>query len=320
MDFVIEIITEILITPIIEILYTFAMLHFSNKRKKLTKDKIRGFVVFECFVLLVLFFVGGIMLLETGGESLFGKIILISSVVVSVVQISLGLIFIYLKKKDSFTRKIVNEDQLKNLIKRMCNEDDCSEESISWQAYREAEKLSNKSFLPLLYNIIIENQKRTKHDKTIRKSVYFIIYCILKNSFDEDGCIFLVERLNVETDKYIISDILGSLVWIDIPWNIDIEPIIHLSKSDKWLIRHSAIQALGSSATVKSKEALYFYLNQSDEKKYEYEIIYANCSLGKIGKLEDIPVLEQRLSSRNADIRDSALYAIDSIKERSCML
>ena len=87
MDFVIEIITEILITPIIEILYTFAMLHFSNKRKKLTKDKIRGFVVFECFVLLVLFFVGGIMLLETGGESLFGKIILISSVVVSSVPV-----------------------------------------------------------------------------------------------------------------------------------------------------------------------------------------------------------------------------------------
>lgn len=320
MDFVIEILIEILITPIIEIFYTFAMMHFSNKSKKLNKDKIRGIVVFECFVLLVLFFVGAILLLETGGKSLFGKILLILSVAISGVQITLGVIFMYLKKKDSFTRKIINEDQLKDLIKRMCNEDDCSENSISWQAYREAEKLSNKSFLPFLQNTIIENQKNTKRDKTIRKSVYFIIGRILMNSFDEDGCIFLVERLNVETDKYIISDILGSLVWIDIPWNIDIEPIIHLSKSDKWLIRHSAIQALGSSATVKSKEALYFYLNQSDEKKYEFEIIYANVALGRMGKSEDITVLEKHLTSRVADVRDSAAYAIESIKERSNLM
>ena len=37
MNFVIEILTEILITPIIEIFYTSAMIHFSNKRVKLNK-------------------------------------------------------------------------------------------------------------------------------------------------------------------------------------------------------------------------------------------------------------------------------------------
>ena len=316
MDFVIETLTEILITPIIEILYTFAMMHFSNKRKKLNKDKIRGIVVFECSILLVLFFVGAIMLLETGGKSLFGKILLILSVTVSGVQISLGVIFMYLKKKDSFTRKIINEDQLKDLIKRMCNEDDSSENSISWQAYREAEKLSNKSFLPFLQNTIIENQKNTKRDKTIREAVYSIIGYILKKSFDEEVCRFLVDRLDVETDKYVLAHILGLLTWVDIPLNVDIEPIIRLSKSDMWLIKHSAIQALGSSATVKSKEALYFYLNKIDEKKYEHEIVYANFALGKIGKSEDIQVLEQKLSSGITDIRDCSQYAIDSIKER----
>ena len=320
MDFVIEILIEILITPIIEIFYTFAMMHFSNKSKKLNKDKMRGIVVFECFVLLVLFFVGAILLLETGGKSLFAKILLILSVAISGVQITLGVIFMYLKKKDSFTRKIINEDQLKDLIKRMCNEDDCSENSISWQAYREAEKLSNKSFLPFLQNTIIENQKNTKRDKTIRKSVYFIIGRILMNSFDEKGCNFLIDRLDVETDKYLLEHMLGYLSWVDIPLNIDIEPIIRMSKSDKWLIRHSAIQALGSSSTIKSKEALYFYLNQTDEKKYEFEIIYANVALGRMGKSEDITVLEKHLTSRVADVRDSATYAIESIKERSNLM
>ena len=124
----------------------------------------------------------------------------------------------------------------------------------------------------------------------------------------------------METDKYILEHILGCLTWVDIPWNVDIEPIIRLSKSDKWLIRQSAIQALGSSATVKSKEALYFYLNQTDEKKYKFEIIYANVALGIIGKSEDIPILEQHLFSRIADVRDSSLYAIESIKERSGLM
>jgi HEAT repeat protein len=319
MEFIFDILNEIIFEPIIEV-YIVAMSHFSIGSRKINKDKLKAIVVIEAIALLIAFVVGGCMVLETDGESLFGKILLISSVLVSIIQISFGIIFRSLKKKDDFTRKIVNEEQLKDLIKRMCNEDDCSEESISWQAYREAEKLSNKSFLPLLYNTVIENKKNTKRDKTVRKSVYFIIGRILKNSFDENGCRFLIDRLDVETDKYILEHILGELIWVDIPLNIDIEPIIRLSKSDKWLTRHSAIQALGSSATVKSKEALYFYLNQSDEKKYEHDIVYANFALGKIGKSEDIPVLEQRLTSRNADIRDSALYAIDSIKERSCML
>ena len=199
----------------------------------------------------------------------------------------------------------------------MCNEDDCREGSISRKALREAEKLSNKSFLPLLYNTIIENQKNTKRDKTIRKAVYSIIGYILKNSFDEQACRFLIDRLDVETDKYVLSNILGSLTWVDIPWNIDIEPVVRLSKSDNRLIRHSAIQALGSSATVKSKEAIYFHLNQTDEKKYENDIIYANVAIGRIGKSEDIHILGQHLSSRIADVRDSSLYAIESIKERN---
>ena len=315
MDFIIEILTEMLMTPIIEG-YAFAMMRFSDEKQKINKDKIQLIVVFECIFLLVLFFVGGIMLLETGGESLFGKILLILSVLVSVVQISFGIIFRELKKKDDFTRKIVNEKQLKDLIKRMCNQDDSSEGSISWQAYREAEKLSDKSLLPLLCNIIIENQKNVKRDKTIREAVYSIIGYILKKSFDEQACRFLVDRLDVETDKYVLAHILGLLTWVDIPLNVDIEPIIRLSKSGMWLTKHSAIQALGSSATVKSKEAIYFYLNQIDEKKYEHEIVYANFALGKIGKSEDIQVLEQKLSSEITDIRDSSQYAIDSIKER----
>ena len=56
MEFIFEILIEIIMTPIIEG-YAFAMMRFSDENKKINKDKIQLIVVFECIVLLVLFFV-----------------------------------------------------------------------------------------------------------------------------------------------------------------------------------------------------------------------------------------------------------------------
>ncbi len=316
MEFIFDLLAEIIIEPVIEG-YVLAMSHFSDGSKKLDEEKVRTVVVFESLALMAMFVVGGIMLLETSGKSTAGKIIFILSIAVSVVQILFGIIFGRLKKKHLISNKPMTTERLVDLIDRMCNEDDCSSKSISWQDYREAEKLSDTSLLPFLQNTITENKNSCKKDKKIRSSVYFIIGKIIGNSFDENACKFLIERLNVETDKYIISGILDLLVGINIPWNIDIAPIVHCAKSDKWQIRHSAIYALGSSATTESKEVLYFYLNQTDEKNYRYEIIYANASLGKIGKKEDIPVLEKHLNSRIRDIKNSAAYAIESIRKRN---
>lgn len=89
MDLVFEILMEIIMTPIIEG-YAFAMMLFTNKNKKINKNKIQIIVIFECIVLFVLFFVGGIMLLETSGESLLGKIFIFSSLGISVLQIIIG--------------------------------------------------------------------------------------------------------------------------------------------------------------------------------------------------------------------------------------
>ncbi len=315
MEFIFDILAEIIMEPIIEG-YLLAMSHFSNGSKKVDEDKVKTIVVLESVALFLIFAVGGIMLAESSGKSPAGNFLLISSITVSTVQILVGIAMKRLKKKTDIRPKISNTGQLKDLISRMCNDDDCSAGSIRSQVYLEAEKLSDTTFLPFLQETVLKNQKNSKEDKNIRTSVYHIIANIIKNSFDEAACKFLIERLDIETDKYILSDILGLLVWIEIPWNIDIESVIRLSKSDNWLIRHSAVQALGSSKTIKSKEAIKYYLNQADEKKYEYEIIYGNFALGKIGKFEDVPVLEQHLNSRIRDIRESAAYAIKNIKNR----
>ncbi len=97
MDLIIEILAEIIFGPIIEG-YFLAMTYFSHGSKRVDNEKIKVIVVFECIALLVMFVVGGIMLLETSGESLTGKILLITSITVSLSQFLFGIILRIVKK------------------------------------------------------------------------------------------------------------------------------------------------------------------------------------------------------------------------------
>jgi HEAT repeat protein len=208
----------------------------------------------------------------------------------------------------------MDEDKLYDLIARMTIKEQLtsSEEGVSWNAYREAERISDETVYPILKKIIEENHK----NKAVREAAYVIIGYSLRNIFNKEACIFFIQRLDEETDKYVVACILDKLARIHIPEDIDMSLVIKCSQNDKWQIRHSALDALGSSATKANRNALLFFINQEDENKYKYEIIYANASLGKIGLKEDIPFLEKHIKSRKRDIRASALFAIDRIKER----
>lgn len=98
MSFIFEIFTEIIIQPIVQG-YAFVMMLFANKNENINKDKIRVFIVVECILLLILFAVGGVMLLETTGESLLGKILLLSSVGISFLQIIIGCVLKIINKE-----------------------------------------------------------------------------------------------------------------------------------------------------------------------------------------------------------------------------
>ena len=190
-----------------------------------------------------------------------------------------------------------------------------SNDSISWHAHRTVEKMSDESFYPILIKIVGDN--RQAKNKAIRKAAYYIIGTMLRNVFNKEVCWFLIQQLGAENDKYILSDILECLSKFSIPQEFDISLIIEHSKSEKWLIRHSAINALGSSASQESRQALLYYLYQDDEDKFKYEIIYSNCSLGKIGTEADIPFLQKHINSRKRDIRISAKIAIEKISQKS---
>ena len=158
-----------------------------------------------------------------------------------------------------------------------------------------------------------------KSDKNIRENAYTVSAKLLLESFDLEHFQFLIDRLNIETDKYVLSTILNGIRRIQFPADINIDAIVACSRSDDWLVRHNAIMTLGRSNTDTSREAIRYWVRQTDEKKNKFELFYANAVLGYIGEPSDVTILEQHIHSRIPDVKNSAINAINSIKQRFSM-
>jgi HEAT repeat protein len=184
-----------------------------------------------------------------------------------------------------------------------------SSKTISWKALREAEKVENAAFIPQLISFIDKEK-----DKKKRNKAYFLLGHIAKNTNDPEALVYLISRVNRETDKYIISSLLDRIADLKKPTGTDLQALIQAIKSDKWLIRHSAIQSLNNSFDSVAETALIEVLDSSDDP---YNLTYANATLNKIGTPIAIPYLEKHLKSRKRDVKDSAKFAIEEIKKRA---
>lgn len=207
------------------------------------------------------------------------------------------------------------DNYLINLIDRMLDTSDQNKEvgydsskTISWKALREAENVENPAYILQLITFI-DNEK----DKKKRDSSYFLLGHIAKNTSDLKALEYLIFRIQKETDKYIIASLLDRIAAIKKPMGTDLQPLIQATKSDKWLIRHSAIQSLKNALDSIAETALIEILNDSDDP---YDLVYTNATINTIGTLRAIPFLEKHLKSRKRDVKDSAKYAIEEIKKR----
>ena len=207
------------------------------------------------------------------------------------------------------------DNYLINLIDRMLDTSDQNKEAgydssktISGKALREAENIENTAYIPQLITFI-DNEK----DKKKRDSSYFLLGHIAKNTSDLKALNYLIYRLQKETDKYIISSLLDRIAAIKKPIGTDLQPLIQATKSDKWLIRHSAIRSLKNALDSVAETVLIEILNDSDDS---YDLVYTNATINSIGTLRAIPFLEKHLKSRKRDVKDSAKYAIGEIKRR----
>lgn len=184
-----------------------------------------------------------------------------------------------------------------------------SSKSISWKAFREAEELQNSDFIPQLMDYI-DNEKNRKN----REQAYFILGHLAKNTKENSATQYLIERIDKETDKYVISTLLDRISELNKPSGTDIKAIINATKHNKWLIRHSAIQALKNSNDELAELTLIDILEQSEDP---YDLTYANSTLIRVGTLKAIPHIEKHLTSKKRDVRITAKYAIEEIKKRN---
>ncbi|MBL0743333.1 HEAT repeat domain-containing protein [Chryseolinea lacunae] len=204
---------------------------------------------------------------------------------------------------------------LQSLVERMNDKNDHimapgfdSSTTISWKAHREAEKLADRTLIPQLMTFI-ENEK----DKKNRDAAYFILGHVAKNVGDQATAQFLIDRIEREKDKYVLSAMLDRLAHLEKPTGTDLTALIAATHDKRWQVGYAAIRALTNTDDAAAETTLLQILDTSDSS---YELIYANGVLHKTGTPRALPFLEKHAKSRKRDVKHSALYAIEAIKQR----
>ena len=209
-------------------------------------------------------------------------------------------------------------EYLNDLLARMLDDSDRdmrpydSSMTISWKAFREAEKLSEISFIPQLIEFI-DNEK----DKKKRDHAYFILGQTAKNTNDITAIKYLISRIDKEDDKYVISSLLDNIRYLHKPKDTDIQPIINAIDNKNWQIKHSAIQALQQTNNQSVEDRLIKILENSASD--EYDLMYVNWTLANVGTKKSIPFLTKLLSHKKQDVSFSALRAIVEVADELCL-
>ena len=183
-----------------------------------------------------------------------------------------------------------------------------SSQSVSWHAYREAERLADPALLADLQILLA-----TSKSKDERKAICFIIGELGKKASDVRCALTLVQQLEKEKDKYVLASVLDALAKVDKPNAVPLSTVFALLSDARWLVRHSAIRALRRASAPAVEQKLIEHLAATTEP---YDMAYCHSVLGDVGSPRALPALEVGLSSRKRDVKNSAEEAIRAIKLR----
>jgi len=184
-----------------------------------------------------------------------------------------------------------------------------SDNSIAWHAHREAETLSDSSMVDELADYVTHEK-----DKDHRGAAYFMLGKIGRKVRNLDCASILTSRLDLEENKYLLSTLLDALGGVSKPGNVDLKPVFRRLHDDRWLVRHSAIQALKRTDSMEAEDQLLELLNATNDPD---DVVYCHATLNEIGSAKSIPHLQKNLSSRKRDVKLSARLAIEAIEART---
>ena len=187
-----------------------------------------------------------------------------------------------------------------------------SEDSVSWYAYRQSDKLNSlenkKELLALLSN---------ESYSTYKKYIYRCLSSICSNTNDKDLFNFLIDKVQQEDDESIRVSILSRLreVLKDSEYNIEpLKIIVREGTSDE---SHAAIKALSNTNDPEVEDILL------DEFKITSTHMKGMiCGpLSTVGTLKSIPILKEAYKkTRDGFLRmviNDAVYKIEN-RVQSC--
>lgn len=184
-----------------------------------------------------------------------------------------------------------------------------SSKSISWKALREAETLTNHKYI----NNIIENISSEKNKKR-REYMYFTVDRICENKPYQKGLEFIIDRLDKETDKYVLSSMLDRIEWLQKSAETDLSKIIKCLKHKTWQVRYSAINALRNTNNFVVDVLMMQILNNENSNKHE--ISYALGVVYNCGTDKCIAAVEKQTHNKSRNIKAEAKETLRSLKEK----
>jgi len=199
---------------------------------------------------------------------------------------------------------------LADLIDRMNRNEPVlnSDDSISWHAHRDAERLSDRMMVDELAEYVAGEKDKKKRD-----AAYFMIGKLGLQCRSVDCARILISSLQREKDKYVLSSMLDRLADIEKPREVDLSPVFPFLTDTRWLVRHSAIRAVGNSDSPEAEaEIIAVLLGATDH----FDIMYCNGTLSTIGSPDAIPHIEKNFTSRKQDVKHSAMHAVHAIMAR----
>lgn len=210
----------------------------------------------------------------------------------------------------------MTEQQLLDLIERMNHQGDTntSDDSISWHAFRYAETLQDRTIIPLAIDLV---ERLESHEQ--RDSLYFILYHIGRHLGDRDVFLFLVDRLGLESNKYVLSSLLGHLATLDDGYQgiVSVKQLVPYATHSAWQVKYDAIQVFHLCDPI---EAECFLRTQLAVQAHDAMALqYLVGELSYVGNKETIPSLIKLAEHQNGGVASSAIRTLTQLGDESLL-
>jgi hypothetical protein len=179
------------------------------------------------------------------------------------------------------------------------------------KANDEARQINNLEYIDQLKTFI---EKAKNED--LKQNAYSILFHIYSNTRETTILTYCIDRLATEKKEWTLYTILWNIECLKnkIPNDINIDNILELTTYKKHLVRDGAIKCLKNVDNPKAEDKLIEIISTSTD---QYQLTYANSTIGTIGTPKSIPYLLKLVDSKKQDVAATALGAILKLSDKS---